>query len=60
MNMSPARVSILPPGIELPDGRVLTFPASRRCPCRDCAAAFRAYADGTLEMLADRPGEVPW
>lgn len=43
-------VTILPPGLELPDGRVLTFPPHRRCPCRDCEAAFRAWDRGVLNL----------
>lgn len=44
------RVTILPPGVELPDGRVLSFPAHRRCPCADCTAAFEAWDAGGLSL----------
>lgn len=40
----------IPAGVELPDGRVLTFRPSRACDCADCAAAFRALERGTLTL----------
>lgn len=48
--MTTREVTILPPGVELPDGTVLTFPAHRRCPCIDCTAAFRAWDAGDLSL----------
>lgn len=44
------QVTILPPGVELPDGTVLTYAPHRRCPCRDCTVAFKAWDRGELEL----------
>lgn len=51
----------LPAGAELPDGRVLAYPAHRRCPCADCAAAFEAWEEGELILPDDDEGDdLPW
>lgn len=47
----------IPAGIELPDGRVLTFEPSRECRCADCRAAFRALERGELRLPQ---GGLPW
>lgn len=43
-------VAVLPAGVELPDGVVLTFCPHRACPCADCRAAFEALDAGELEV----------
>lgn len=48
----------LPTGVELPGGRVLTYPPERDCSCYDCVRAFEAHRDGTLRMPKD--GGLPW
>lgn len=50
----------LPAGVELPDGRVLTYPAHRDCPCADCTAAFEALAEGELVLPGDEEDDLPW
>jgi hypothetical protein len=39
-------VVTVPPGYTLPDGRILTFPASSLCPCVDCVDAVRLWKKG--------------
>lgn len=50
MNESPASVTILPPGVRLPDGRVLAFSPHRDCGCVDCVDAFAAWDAGDLRL----------
>ena len=52
-------VQQLPAGLELPDGRLLTFAPHRECPCSDCEGAFRALEDGTLRMAEAWDGSWP-
>lgn len=49
----------LPPGVALPNGQVLTYPASQDCGCRDCINTFEAYRAGTLR-LPDEGDGLPW
>lgn len=59
--MANVRPDRLPPGCELPDGRVLSFPAHHDCPCADCTAAFDALKRGDLEVPEDgEEGKLPW
>lgn len=48
----------LPAGVQLPSGRVLTYPASRDCGCETCIRAFEAYRAGELR-LPEEDG-LPW
>lgn len=48
----------LPAGVTLPNGRTLTYPASRDCGCADCLAAYEAHQDGELRRPED--GGLPW
>lgn len=41
----------LPPGVSLPDGRVLTYAAHRECPCRDCVDAWAAWRAGLVDPI---------
>lgn len=50
----------LPEGVELPDGRVLTYSPSRDCACSDCTAAFEALERSELVVREDKPDELPW
>lgn len=50
----------VPAGAVLPDGRVLTFPAHRDCPCADCVAAFEALEAGDLGLPSNDEGGLPW
>lgn len=47
----------LPPGLELPSGRFLTYPPTRECECADCVEAYRAHRQGELILPG---GELPW
>ena len=44
------KVEILPAGLVLPDGQVLTYEPHRECACADCSAAFDAFDAGLLDL----------
>lgn len=48
----------IPAGVELPDGRVLSFAPSPECGCADCTAAYRALERG--ELRPPDEGGLPW
>jgi hypothetical protein len=50
----------LPRGVELPDGQILTYPASKLCGCQDCIAAWQAWEAGTLVLPGDGGDGLPW
>ena len=43
------QLEMLPEGLVLPDGQVLTYEPHRECACADCSAAFEAFDAGLLE-----------
>lgn len=49
--------SPLPPGVELPDRRIITYSPHPMCPCADCASVFAALARGELRVPN---GSLPW
>ncbi len=50
----------LPPGLLLPNGKVLVFAPHRECPCADCNDAFEALKAGTLREATLEEWDGSW